>query len=133
MCRQTIGEALAARLYAAETAIDQALGQTASLTAALPEARAEAFLSAVAGQPAFDGAAAAVQSLTEARAHLVRTHTALSALARKLGLEPLAVGPIDKPGDTPPIGGRVIHATRELVNNDSREMANNLLPGSLNI
>jgi hypothetical protein len=133
MCRQSIGEALTARLYAAETAIDQALSQTASLTAALPEARAQAFLSAVAGQSVFDGAAAAVQSLTEARAHLVRTHTALSALARKLGLEPLAVGPIDKPGDTPPIGGRVIPAARELVNEDSREMANNLLPSSLNI
>ncbi|GAA0626369.1 hypothetical protein GCM10009422_23990 [Brevundimonas kwangchunensis] len=133
MCRQTIGEALAARLYAAESAIDQALSHAAGLVAALPGARADAFLSAVAGQAVFDGAAASVQSLTDVRAHLVRTHTALAALARKLGLEPLAVGPIDKPGDTPPVGGRVIHATGELVNEDSREMANNSLPGKLNV
>jgi hypothetical protein len=28
-------------------------------------------------------------------------------VARKLGLEALAVGPVDKPGDTPPVGGGV--------------------------
>ena len=73
MTRQTIGESLAVRLYAAETAIDRAMAETAALTAALPAARAEAYLS----------------------------------LARKLGLEALAAGPVDKPGDTPPIGGGV--------------------------
>ncbi|WP_372707911.1 hypothetical protein [Brevundimonas sp.] len=105
MTRQIIGEALAARIYAAETAIDRAMGETAALAAALPGARAEAYLSAVTGQRAFIGAAASLSALAEARGHLVDTHNTLAALARKLGLDSLAVGPVDKPGDTPPIGG----------------------------
>jgi len=107
MSRQSIGEALAARLYAAEAAIDQAMSEAAMLTAALPTARAEAWLSAVSGQRAFSGAAAAVSALAEARGHLVQTHNTLAAIARRLGLEALAVGPVDKPGDTPPVGGGV--------------------------
>jgi len=105
MNRLSIGEALAARLYAAETAIDQALIETATLAAALPAARANAWLSAVTGQSAFAATASAISALAEARAHIVQTHNTLTALARKLGLEPLAVGPLDKPGDGPPIGG----------------------------
>ena len=105
MTRQGIGEALAARLYSAESAIDRAMAETAALTAALPGARADAWLSAVTGQRAFSGAAATISALAEARGHLVQTHNTLAALARKLGLEALAVGPVDKPGDTPPIGG----------------------------
>ena len=107
MTRQLIGEALAVRLYAAEAALDHALSEAAALTAALPAARAEACLSAVTGQRAFSGAAAALAALTEARGHLVRTHNTLAALARTLGLEALALGPVDKPGDTPPVGGGV--------------------------
>lgn len=104
MSRLSVGEALAARLYAAEAAIDQALIETATLAAALPAARSEAWLSAVTGQRAFDGAAGAIAALAEARANIVQTHNTLTALARKLGLDALAVGPLDKPGDTPPIG-----------------------------
>ncbi|NJC41878.1 hypothetical protein GGQ87_002173 [Brevundimonas alba] len=107
MSRQVIGEALAVRLYAAESAIDRAMSEAAALTAALPAARADAYLSAVTGQRAFIGAAAAIGALAEARGHLVQTHNTLAALARSLGLETLAVGPVDKPGDTPPIGGGV--------------------------
>ena len=107
MSRQNIGEALAARLYTAEAAIDRAMAETAALAAALPGARAEAYLSAVTGQRAFSGAAATISALAEARGHLVQTHNTLAALARSLGLEALAVGPVDKPGDTPPVGGWV--------------------------
>ena len=107
MSRQLVGEALAARLYAAESAVDLALAEVATLTATLPRARSDAYLSAVAGQKVFDSAAAAVVSLAEARSHLVKTHHALSALARKLGLDVLAAGTSDKPGDEPirPGGG----------------------------
>jgi len=105
MSRTAVGEALAARLYAAESAIDQALIESATLAAALPAARSDAWLSAVTGQRAFEGTAAAITALAEARAHIVRTHNTLGALARKLGMEALAVGPVDKPGDGPPIGG----------------------------
>jgi hypothetical protein len=105
MNRQSIGEGLAARLYAAEIAVDRALSETAALVAALPAAWAEARLSAVAGRKAFDEAAASVAALAHARSHLVDVHRALSALARSLGLDALAVGVLDKPGDRPPIGG----------------------------
>lgn len=105
MTRLSIGEALAARLYAAETAIDAALTESATLTAMLPVARAEAYLSAVTGQRVFDEAAATISALSAARAHLVQTHNALAAVARKLGLDALASGPVDKPGEVPPLGG----------------------------
>ena len=105
MSRLSVGETLAARLYAAEAAIDQALIETATLAAALPAARAGAWLPAVTGQKAFAGTAATISALADARAHIVETHNTLTALARKLGLETLAAGPLDKPGDSPPIGG----------------------------
>jgi len=105
MTRQSIGENLASRLYAAETAIDLALTETAMLAAALPVARADAYPAAVPGQRAFDGAAGALSALAAARSQMVQTHTALAAIARKLGLDALAAGPVDKPGDRPPVGG----------------------------
>ena len=105
MTRLDVGEALAARLFAAETAIDQALASAASLAAALPVARIDAWLSATDGQRAFTGAAATISALADARGHIVQTHHTLAALARRLGLDELAVGPLDKPGDGKPIGG----------------------------
>ena len=104
MSRQSIGEALAARLYAAETAIDRALTETATLASILPAARADACLSAVTGQRAFDGAAASIGALAVARSHLVQTHATLATLARRLGLETLALGPLDKTDDPPNTG-----------------------------
>lgn len=105
MSATSVGEALATRLYAAETAIDSAVRETATLIAMLPSARADLWLSAVTGQSVFEDAAASVHALTEARRHMVSTHNTLAALARRLGIEPLATGPVDKPEDTPPIGG----------------------------
>jgi hypothetical protein len=99
MTRHAIGLGLAARLYSAESAIDAALAETAALMTLLPAARSDAYLSAVAGQRAFDGAAASITALASARSHLVDTHNTLAALARKLGLDDLAVGPTDKPED----------------------------------
>lgn len=84
MTRDTVGEALCARLPAAETAIDAALIETAHLAAMLPAARAQAYLSAVTGQKAFDGAAASLTALTEARPHSVGAHNTLAALARRM-------------------------------------------------
>ena len=123
MSRQTVGEAMAARLFAAESAIDAALAEAASLVALLPAARAEAYLSIVTGQRAFESAAAAVSALTQARAQMVATHNTLSALARKLGLETLAVGPLDKPEDTPPHGGRLTKAITNMVNKNLPDTA----------
>lgn len=113
MTRQDIGESLAGRLFAAESAIDAALAETATLAAMLPAARAQAYLSAVSGQRAFDGAAASISALAEARSHLVQTHNTLAALARKLGLDALASGPVDKPDDLPPRTGGGVAPARE--------------------
>ena len=128
MTRQAIGEALAARLYTAEAAIDRAMAESAALAAALPGARADAYLSAVTGQRAFSGAAATNSALAEARGQLVQTHNTLTALARKLGLDALASGPIDKPGDRPPVGGSLcpegdtLHGMVNKSLPDSREL-----------
>ncbi len=107
MTRDSIGADVAGRLYTAEAAIDVALAETAALVAMLPGARAGAHLSAVTGQRAFDGVAASIQSLAQARSHIVDTHNTLAALARKMGLDVLAVGPMDKPEDSPPRGGGI--------------------------
>ncbi len=105
MSRECISQTVAARLHSAEAAIDAALIETAQLAALLPAARAQAYLSAVSGQKAFDGAAASIGALAEARSHIVDTHNALAALARKMGLDAVAVGILDKPEDEPPHGG----------------------------
>lgn len=133
MTRQSIGEALAARLYAAETAIDRAMTETATLASILPEARADACLSAVTGQRAFDGAAASISALAAARSHLVQTHNTLAALARRLGLETLAVGPLDKPTDRLPASVDGHGAAAELVNKSLADTLKKVLPDTLKL
>ena len=133
MTRQAIGDALAARLYAAEAAIDHALTETATLTAMLPAARADACLSAVAGQRVFDEVAATLSALASARSHIVGTHASLAALARRLGLDVLAIGPLDKPGDRPPIGGGGGDGpgvTTDIANKALADMVNKTLPNA---
>lgn len=127
MSRRSVGEAIAAQLFAAETSIDRALIETSTLAAALPAARADAWLSAVVGQRAFDATAHAIMALAEARANLVQTHKTLTALARKLGLATLALGPLDKPGDDRPVGGG--GGDGDGITHD---MVNKTLPDSLN-
>lgn len=105
MSRKVIGRDLGRRIQAAEIAVDRVLVEIAGLAAALPDARLRASLAATTAQPAFDAVAASLTALTEARAHLVDAHRTLAALARKLGLEVLAVGPMDKPEDRPPMDG----------------------------
>ena len=101
MDQTTVGDALALRLEAAEQAIDRALIETAALMAALPQARNDAYLSALAGQKAFEGVAAGIAALTEARRGVVQAHRVLGYLAQRLGVEATAVGPVDKPADRP--------------------------------
>ena len=103
MSQEIIGRELSRRIHAAEAAVDKALAEIAALAAALPEARVRASLSATTAQPAFDGLAASLSSLTQARSHLGQTHRTLAALARRLGLRTVATGPMDKPEDRPPM------------------------------
>lgn len=123
MSRQLIGQAVSRRLHKSESTLDAALQDVARLAALLPRARIKSGLSAVAGQRAFDGTAAAISALTEARAHLVRTHVTLAALARQLGLDTVAVGPLDKPDDRPPVGGNIL-----ILPEDRTPIVNKTLP-----
>ncbi len=100
--RQRIGQHLAERLWSAEQAVDAALGEAAALMAFLPQARRDAALAATVAQPAFSAAADSVAALARARGDLVEAHRTLAALARKLGLDALAAGPMDKPKDDRP-------------------------------
>lgn len=104
MMHQASGEAVAARLYRVEAAIDAALAETANFVAELPRARSAAYLSAVTGQQIFDDAIESLAAMNQARSRMVAAHNRLAALARKMGLDTLAVGPLDKPEDSPPIG-----------------------------
>lgn len=135
MNRLVIGGSLSARLHAAEAAVDQAMADAAGLAAALPVARLDAALSAVAGHRAFEEAAASVAALAAARTHLVRTHQVLAALARRLGMDVLAVGQLDKPGDRPPVSGGGdgddSPAARASVNETCENNPNKSLPGCL--
>ena len=105
MDRETSARDLSSQLHIAENTLDRAMIEIAKLAAALPDGRLRASVAAATAQPAFDGVAASLTALTEARAHLGGAHRTLSALARKLGLESVAAGPMDKPEDRPPLDG----------------------------
>lgn len=79
-------------LYAAETAIDAALARAAELSSTLVNARTEANVSAVVGQEAFEGAAAAFAALARARSDIVETHRRLNETRNQIGLRTVAIG-----------------------------------------
>ncbi|MFN3814739.1 hypothetical protein [Brevundimonas sp.] len=105
MHAEAVGQDLSRKIHAAEMALDHALIDVATLAAALPEARMRAGVSGLTGQAAFDDLAACMMALTQARARLGGGHRTLAALARRMGLETLAAGPMDKPEDRPPMNG----------------------------
>jgi hypothetical protein len=84
-------------LFAAEAAIDAALACAADLSSTLVHARTEANLSALVGQDAFQGAAAAFAALARARADIVETHKSLSQAQVQVGLRNVAFGDQTKP------------------------------------
>jgi hypothetical protein len=79
-------------LFALERAIDEALAQAAELNRIMPCAWAEANLSTVVGQDAFDGAAAVFASLAQARRQVVDTHSRLDETKTQIGLRTLSFG-----------------------------------------
>ncbi|MFN4296029.1 MAG: hypothetical protein ACK4FB_04245 [Brevundimonas sp.] len=114
MHAELVGRDLSRRLHAAEAALDHALIEVATLAAALPEARMRAGVSGATGQAAFEDLAACLSALTQARGRLGGGHRTLAALARRMGLETLAAGPMDKPEDRPPMDGS--NGVRNMVN-----------------
>lgn len=102
MLRQRKEAALkvAESLWAAEDAIDAAFARAAELNGTLASARCEAELSAIVGQEAFEGAAAALTAIAKARGELVETHRRLTEVKAQIGLRTLAVGDNGKPETT---------------------------------
>lgn len=97
--RVSTGLCVTGRLHAAEVAVDAALVEAQALTALAPVDRTGSL------QPAAGQATTAVRALSRARVHLARAHRTLADVARRIGLDETTVGPLDKPEDTPPIGG----------------------------
>jgi hypothetical protein len=95
--RRAAATKVADSLFAAEAAIDAALARAAELNGTLVAARAEANLSAIVGQDAFEGAASAFAALARARAEIVETHKRLSAAQVQVGLRNIAWGDQGKP------------------------------------
>jgi hypothetical protein len=93
-------------LWAAENALDEALARAAELSGVLVTARADANLSAIVGQDAFEGAAAALSTITKARGELVETHRRLTETKNQIGLRTMAVGDGDS---KPPMAGARPH------------------------
>lgn len=83
---------VAAKLHAAEEAIDLAIIKLSELNGELPSARIEAKLSATVCQPAFDLSAQALQSLVQCRKQTVEAHEALAGAQRDIGLGAYAMG-----------------------------------------
>jgi hypothetical protein len=79
-------------LHSVEDAIDLALARAAELSATLVTARSDAGLSAMVGQDAFEGAAAAFAALARARGDIVETHRLLTETKAQIGLRTMAIG-----------------------------------------
>jgi len=95
---------VAESLWAAEDAIDAAFARAAELSGALVSARSQADLSAIVGQDAFEGAAAALCTLAKARGELVETHRRLTDAKNQIGLRAVAIGDGGKPDAPAPAG-----------------------------
>jgi hypothetical protein len=106
--RRNAAVKVARELFALEQAIDAALVQAASLSAVMPTATAEANLSAVVIQDAFEKSAATFAALAQARRHVIDTHHCLDATKDRVGLRTFAIG--DQGKDE---GGRGITALEE--------------------
>lgn len=89
---------VAAKLHAAEDAIDLAIIKLSELNSELPTARMEAKLSATVCQPAFDLSAQALQSLIQCRRQTVEAHEVLAGTQRDIGLGAYAMGDMWKLG-----------------------------------
>ena len=98
--RRAAAMKVAESLFAAEDAIDQALARAAEFNSTLVTARTDAKLSAIVGQDAFEGAAAAFAALARARADIVETHKRLSEAKVQVGLGAVSIGDVGKPPET---------------------------------
>lgn len=83
----TAAAEVATLLRQLEQDLDRAFATSGRLATALPIARAEAKLSAVVGQQAFEHVSSALQSIGAARGHAVAGHRVLEVIAKRMGYE----------------------------------------------
>jgi hypothetical protein len=88
---------VAAKLLAAEAAIDAAIAAVASLTAAMPVAAQQANVGMHVGHEALMHAMESCQSLVKSRTNIIRTHKALRIAQSDVGLEHVAFNPLCPP------------------------------------
>lgn len=98
--RLEIANGVAARLFAAENAIDLAATRLAELTAAMPQARIEGRMSALIGQDAFAASADALALLARVRERIVDAHRGLKGASEDIGLGEVGFGDSVKPPST---------------------------------
>lgn len=98
-------------LARSEGAIDGAYKALAELAANLPELQRSAGLSAVYGHELFGMVNRSQASIVVARDDIVAAHNRLYALKRKLGIEVVATGPVDKPDPWTEPGGPKVPTT----------------------
>lgn len=88
---------VAAKLMAAEAAIDAAIAAVASLTAAIPTAAAQANVGTHVGHEALMHAMESCQSLVKSRTNIIRSHKALRVAQSEVGLDHVAFMPLCPP------------------------------------
>ena len=76
---------VAAKLLAAEMAIDAAIAAVASLTAAIPSAAQQANVGMHVGHEALMAASESCSQLVKSRTNMIRTHKALRVVAEDFG------------------------------------------------
>jgi len=94
MNRETIvvAQNMAAKLFAAEEAIDAAINKAADLASFMPMARQEARVSAEVGQDAIESVLESMRMLSEARKHMIETHGALARTQSSARIAPRNFG-----------------------------------------
>lgn len=88
---------VAAKLQAAEAAIDAALAAVASLTAAIPTAAQQANVGMHVGHEALMHAMESCQALVKSRTNIIRSHKALRVAQADVGLDHVAFLPLCPP------------------------------------
>ena len=89
--RRNAANEVAAKLFEAEAAIDKALVALGTLATAMPQAQAEAKLSTVVGNEAYNHLGAAVAALFDGRSRTVALHHALDEVKTGIGLRNFSV------------------------------------------
>lgn len=97
MDRVLVASAVAESLFSTEAAVEEALAQAVVLMRQMIDAKRALGVPAGAGDPALKRVTAAVEALGDAQREIIRTHGALEALGRNLGLAPTGFGPLIKP------------------------------------